>query len=398
MAFLVYHLKHCLLMMFVILLGISSTLANASVVNIVYTHENHEFGKLIKTFAEEYPYQVKVTWLDQSDLKSRMVNLQNIRETPDVIIMPADSLGMAEASGLTEISPKDLSNEFSLSTIQTVQINNKIFGIPIVQGNHLLLYYNKSLVDEPAKNWRALLAQQSKIPEGKKLISWSFMEMYWFIPFITAYGEPPLVDDKPDLDTNSMREALKFAWSLSQSGIVDERCNYNCADTLFKDANSAYIINGIWAYKSYKQILDDDLGVISLPAIGPNQMLPYYSTLVASFPNASFVTERKDVYDNFIRFIQSDGFQQKLWDELQEIPANERILTSIKENSSTEVLELLSTLDTTLPMSSDPNMSIIWEVILKGYLRYGSGIWDAARTTQYMQSLALQHIKHKESD
>lgn len=70
----------------------------------IYTHENKEFGTLLKTFEQHINHKLNITWVEQSDLKARMVGMMTIRETPDVLITPSDSLGLATYSDQYEHS------------------------------------------------------------------------------------------------------------------------------------------------------------------------------------------------------------------------------------------------------------------------------------------------------
>lgn len=361
-------------------------------INIVFTHENPAFGELLREYNSHHEHKIKATWVDQSDLKSRLVGLQTTSDIPDLLIMPSDALGMDEFAQFSEIPHEVVSPSLSDKALETTTIEGRVLGIPIVKGNHLLLYYNKQLVDSPAKNWQELIKQKEKLPDGISTISWSFMEMYWFIPFITAFGDGPVIDDRPNLDNLPMQEALAFVWNLANTDIVDQRCNYGCAEQRFISSKSAYLINGIWAYQNYKKELGDDLGIALLPKIGKREMKPFFSTIVAAFPRNKLTGPKQAALLSVLDYLQSDQLQKKLWHSLQEIPANEMVLNEIINNSDDELSQLVGTLLQTLPMSSHGNMAVIWEVILKGYLRYGSGIWTAERTTAYMQNLAMSHI------
>ncbi len=364
----------------------------ADEVNIVFTHENPSFGVLLDEYNWHHEHQVRVTWVDQSDLKSRLVEIKNVADIPDLLIIPSDSLGMDKFVQFSEIPTPLISNELSDKALQTSTINDRILGVPIVQGNHLILYYSKRFIESPAANWEALINQQQSLPQDVSLIDWSFMEMYWFVPFITAFGDGPVIEDNPNLDTNAMRDALSFVWGLANSGVVDQTCNYTCAEQNFLNDRSAYVINGIWSYQHYKDELGDDLGIAPLPMIGQRRMQPYFSTIVAAFPRKSLSGPKQEALQSVLRYLQSESFQKKLWYSIQEIPANEMVLNSLLNDSNTQIGTVLATLQYTLPMSSHRNMAIIWEVILKGYLRFGSGIWSAERASRYMQDLALEHI------
>lgn len=360
---------------------------------IVYTHENRKFGELLESFTKVSDVELKVIWLDQADLKSRLVNIGQLEHVPEIIISPSDNIGMSEYGQFSQIPDKLLSKELIPASLTAVTSGSKVYGVPIIHGNHLLFYYNKAIAPEPAQNWQELLAQQSNLPQSTELITWSFMEMYWFIPFITAFGGEPLVNDQPNLDTEPVRQALNFVWQLARNNVVDVDCSYDCSVQKFIEGKAAYTINGVWAYNTMKTALGSNLGIAQLPAINGKPMLSYSSSIVASFPKQSLTGSKDKEIEKFIKYIQSVEFQQLIWSNIQELPAIESAYEQIKQAPHSDARLLLLTLEQTRPLSSHKNMSIVWEALLKGYTRYGSGAWNEQRASQYMQRTAERAIQ-----
>lgn len=360
--------------------------------SVVFTHENSKFEELFRDFEAETGIKVDPVWIDQSDLKARLIVVAETHNTPDVVFCPSDFLGLKDYVRFSEVPPALITQPISEENRNTVIINNKLFGVPIISGNHLMLYYNKKLVGVPASDWEQLKAQRALLPENKQLIAWSFMEMYWFVPFITGFGETPMLSGRPNMATPAVQAGLKFVWDLAKQGYVDESCGYECAFSNFVNGNAAYTINGIWSYHQFKNLLGDDLGVALLPTISQQPMRSYFSTIVAAFPHDSLNGKKQSAIRQLIQHIQSERFQLKMWRELHDFPVHKDVVTSIAEENDDDLGILLHGLEQAKPMPLEKNMLYIWESMLKGYSRYGSGAMTAEDASIFMQRLAERSI------
>jgi len=375
----------------------SETLSQKSVtqlpIKIVFTHENRSFADLLLPFTKQSGIELDIHWIDQADLKSRLIRINQLSDAPDVIICPSDNIGLSSYANFSKIPLPWLDSNFNPEALSTVTLDKHIYGIPLVNGNHLLMYYNKSLIRSPASDWSELLAQANKLPNNVELIGWSFMEMYWFVPFITAFGDAPMVNNWPNLDTESVQHALQFVWQLRNTNVVDSVCPYDCVEEKFSNGKLAYTINGVWAYKKFSSVLGNDLGIAALPQIKGQPMRAYYSSIAATFPNNSLQGEKREALKLLSNYLQSKEFQRQLWYNLRDIPARPDVYEEVRSKANNNEALLFDTLKNTLPMSSHKNMSIVWEALLKGFTRFGSGKWDAQKTTQYMQSTAEKAIR-----
>ena len=383
--------KHLLAVLFC-----CSSMIFSQEISVVYTHESAtEFARLFNQFEKETGIKVNAKWIDQSELKSRLIKILAMKDVPDVLIQPSDNIGMVEFASFSEVSQDLLNPELRQETLDAVTLNGNVYGIPIIQGNHLLLYYHKGMIQEPAENWQELIEQEKLVGKGQ-LIHWSFMEMYWFVPFLLSFGEPPLVDDMPNLDTPGMRAALKYVWGLSRENVLDRRCNYTCSEQRFIRKESAYLINGIWSYQTLKQPLGNELGVALLPKINGKPMRSFSSSIVAAFPNRSLHGPKREALEAFAKFLQGELFQKSLWRDLGELPSNQKVLTELKKEAHPDYRVILEGLEQSVAMSSHKNMAIVWEAILKGFTRYGSGTWTLDRATSYMQRVAERALQSEQ--
>ncbi|RZF83989.1 hypothetical protein CWC26_14415 [Pseudoalteromonas sp. S4488] len=367
----------------------------AATINLAHTMKHEHFNQLLSEFAEQNGLTVNSVLVDQKALKVRLVQNTSTSTSTDVIIVPADHLGLDKYANYSVIPHSLIADTTDKRTLETAKLNNELLGIPIIQGNHLLLFYNKQFVKEPIENWQDIYQIQPSLPEKVKLVTWSFMEMYWFIPFLSAFSGDLLVDNQVQLNTPAMQSALKFVWGLNKRNLVDRQCDYTCSNNAFKAQQAAFTIDGAWALKTYEQALGDSLAVQQLPKLNGEYMQPYYSTFVLAFPNDGLNGVNKDNLIKFAKLVQAEKFQTLVWQKLQDIPVNTEVLNNLKAQQGTELSTLIDAIQFTKPMPSTASMIIVWEVLNKGFIRYGSGALTAEQAGLFMQGLAERSIANE---
>ncbi|MCF2916875.1 extracellular solute-binding protein [Pseudoalteromonas sp. Cn5-37] len=367
----------------------------AATINLAHTMKHEHFNELLSILAEQSGLTVNSVLVDQKALKVRLVQNTSTSTSTDVVIVPADHLGLDKYANYSVIPDSLIADTTDKRTLETAKLNNKLLGIPIIQGNHLLLFYNKQFVKEPIENWQDIYRIQSSLPEKVKLVTWSFMEMYWFIPFLSAFNGDLIVDNHVQLNTPAMQSALKFVWDLNKQNLVDRQCDYTCSNNAFKAQQAAFTIDGAWALKTYEQALGDNLAVQQLPKLNGEYMQPYYSTFVLAFPNDGLNGVNKDNFIKFAKLVQAEKFQTMIWQKLQDIPVNTEVLNSLKSQQGTELATLIEAMQFTKPMPSTASMIIVWEVLNKGFIRYGSGALTAEQAGLFMQGLAERSIANE---
>lgn len=367
----------------------------AATINLAHTMKHEHFNELLSALAEQSGLTVNSVLVDQKALKVRLVQNTSTSTSTDVVIVPADHLGLDKYANYSVIPDSLTADTTDKRTLETAKLNNTLLGIPIIQGNHLLLFYNKQFVKEPIENWQDIYRIQSSLPEKVKLVTWSFMEMYWFIPFLSAFNGDLIVDNHVQLNTPAMQSALKFVWDLNKQNLVDRQCDYTCSNNAFKAQQAAFTIDGAWALKTYEQALGDNLAVQQLPKLKGEYMQPYYSTFVLAFPNDGLNGVNKDNLIKFAKLVQAEKFQTMIWQKLQDIPVNTEVLNSLKSQQGTQLATLIEAMQFTKAMPSTASMIIVWEVLNKGFIRYGSGALTAEQAGLFMQGLAERSIANE---
>ncbi|WP_220718093.1 sugar ABC transporter substrate-binding protein [Agarivorans litoreus] len=329
-------------------------------------------------------------------LREEVLNQARTNTLPDILYVPSDFVGMHDLISLAPV-PKDwIIPQIEPRVLKAGFTDNQQYGLPLFQGNHLVLYYNKDLVKQPVSSWAELLEQQSALSQGEqRAIVWNYSEMYWFIPFLTAFQGWPLNDGKITLDTKEMQQALTFYKQLKDIGLVDPKCNHDCSVERFKSGQSAYMINGDWIYKELKQSMDERLGVSTLPNIKGQPMLPMFSGYVLAFPRLSTSDENYQQIKQFSGFMQQHDAQSIIYQQGGLIPANVELVSKIIKDNNPNEQNMLKQMDKTRAMPGAAEMTVVWLALDRGFNRYMEHNYSVEQATQFMQTIADKETRKR---
>ncbi len=350
---------------------------------------------VISDFGRQENVPVSVKYMRQDDFKTNLMLLIEKSAIADVVIIPADHLGLHDLANYSVVAPDRFDTKIAPRLWDTTVSDGAIRGIPLNQGNHLVMYYNKAIINRPAKTWDELLDQ--KMLFDKKSIStiqWNHDDAFYFLPFLSAFDGWPLVDGKIQLNTNAMIEALSYYKVLRDKKLYSQTCDYECAASLFISGKLAYNINGTWAGENYFRVLGENLGVAPLPAIDGRPMLPSFSTYVIAFPNNSLMGSKKDQIIALVNYLLSRDAQLSMWAQAGAIPTETSAFKHALNNSEGYLQDTLKQLDATKPLPADQAMTYLWDAILKGLMRQNVGVMDSKQAAEYMQKLAERHARN----
>lgn len=360
-----------------------------------YGHENKKsvLGDILLEFGKRHTLNVKAEFLDQGDLKTDILRMKELNALPDLIIMPADHLGLHGFIQYSKVDPKLFRANIPERIWGSGMSDGNVFGAPFIQGNHLMMYYNKNLVSEPAANWDALVKQHTELTKkGIATIAWSYDEAFWFLPFLGAYGGWPLRDGTIELNTPAMVSALDLYKDILDKKLPSELCSHQCIRDNFAAGKVAYTINGEWEGVDFYKKLGDNLGVSAIPAAGTYKMISAFSTYVIAYPQDSLNGVKKDKLVKLTNYLQSSEIQKRMWDEVGAIPVEANAFASAQQTGKDYLRNTLNLMQDTRPLPADSAMSFIWDPIQKGILQRRETSTTSHKVAAYMQMLAERNI------
>lgn len=367
---------------------VSPSFANDNELYVAYTYESDAIRRILQKFGETSGIKIRSEYLAVDELKPKMMTMLESKNVLDAVIVPSDNVGMHPFFKFSEISPDLFKAKIPARMWETGFSDGKLYGAPIIQGNYLLLYYNKSLVKEPAKDWAGLLSQKSEL-DAKKVdtLVWHHNSSYLFLPFLDAFGGWPLNDGKVTLNTPGMVKALNFYKDLKVLNSLALDCTFHCSREAFKNGKAAYILTGIWDKKELFNTLGENLGIAPLPLLKGTKMTSPFTTNVILFPNQGLDGKEREAMIKLVDYLQSAAVQKQLWDQASAIPVTPAAFDYAQSTAKGHVKEALALMADTRPVPADTVMSFIWDAIYKGKTRYQAGGMTAEQAAAYMQQL-----------
>lgn len=388
--------KNMLKLLLFFCLGISFSVVANTELKVAYTFGNESsFRTIMDDFKKSTGIHVVAKYSQHEELKSNMMMLMELKKLPDAIIIPSDHVGLHNLINYSAIDPSIFKTSIHDRIWKSAMSDGVIYGVPLVQGNHLVLYYNKKLVKNVANNWDDIFAQKKLFDaQGIATIEWDIEEPFYFLPFISAYGGWPIIDGKIELDTQPVVDALNFYKELRIKNVYSKECDYPCVIEKFTTNKLAYHINGEWEAASFSAALSDDLGVSALPSIGDKKMRPSFSTYVIAFPDDSLHQEKREALIKLVDYLQSTAVQQQIWVNTGTIPVEPTAFEHVHSNAKGYSKDIFALMPNTEPLPADEAMSFIWDALGKGLVRHNLDLMDSKKTAVYMQQLAERHMRN----
>jgi maltose-binding protein MalE len=241
---------------------------------------------------------------------------------PDVLWTVADQAGPFTTAGL--IQPVDSVVDMKLfipSIASITNIGGKTYGIPLQAGNHLMLFYNKSLVKTPPATFADLVKVAKQLATDNAKVAnftgfaYNQQESFWVFPIAHGFGGTEFAKDgkTPVLDTPEWVKTYQLLYDLKYKDQVEPKeCDYACADGGFTAGTAAMILNGDWALggdKGYIKLLGDNLGIATWPSVGDdptkNIPAPFIAGKFLMFPN-SLKGDKLTTASAFAKFLTTD--------------------------------------------------------------------------------------------
>jgi len=360
-----------------------------------HQHANY-MTKLVDAFQKQSGIEVELHQFLSPQLRDELLTQASSNQLPDLLYIPGDFIGLYEEINLSPVPADWMADTLDLRVRETGKVAGNYYGVPLFQGNHLMLFYNRTMVKKPIATWDELKLQMQDFPAQMQYpITWNYREMYWLIPFMSAFGASPLDGARITFDTPQMEAALTFYKQLASESVVDSECDHDCSVARFKSGKSAYMINGDWVIRDLQKEMGDKLGIAMLPNIGEKPMKPMFSSYVLTYPNLSEKSSKFTMLHKFTQFAQSKQAQEIIRDQGGLMPVNNEVLLQDKKEKTENQKAILQQMQSTQPMPTSPNMNIAWTAMAKGFSRFMDHHYNVKKAVQLMQRLADRELKRR---
>ena len=355
----------------VVLLGLTGS-AWAEVKIQMWTQEGEADGgfqfvqKLTKAFMEKNAdIKIDVVTKDTEILREDYQTASLAGNAPDLLWTVSDHAGPFTKANL--LQPVDELFDLKIfveSAVKGVQLNGKTWGVPVANGNHLMLMYNKDFVKEPPQDTDALIklgkgvlteegAAGALLKAGTDLLKkpdagalakagkdlaqemryglvWNQVEPFWVTPWLGGFGGKVFAEDgvTPTLDTPEMVATLKFLFDLKFTHkIMPPESDYDGASALFKEGKAAMLINGDWSIGDYKKALGEKFAVAPIPKVTATGKWPSpYTSGKFLMISAGVKDQKLEAIMKIVDFMTSEASQIDMIKTLSRLPALKKAL------------------------------------------------------------------------
>jgi maltose-binding protein MalE len=326
---------------------------------------------------------------------------------PDVVLSPFDHIGpfsiMGLAQPLDDLMSQDMKDKYIDAALPGMSLRGETYGVPVTMGNHLMLMYNKNIVDQAPETWSELIevAKANTIDEDgdglvdKYGLAYNLNEPFWWAAFHGGFGGWVFDEEyNPTLNTEATVDSLEFVHSLKfEHEIVPKESDYDLMDSLFKEGNVAFIINGDWSIEGYKSAKNVDLGVAPIPRFEKTGKYGQPMTSGKGFFVMSGLAEQKQIAAiNFIDFMTSTAAQE-LYVENNFLPSNDQAYGLPQIQNDPIMKGSAEQLRNGKAMPVVPEMRGIWDAVRPALQSVMSDDLAPEAAAEQMQQEAEENIK-----
>ncbi|MDM8530192.1 extracellular solute-binding protein [Anaerolineales bacterium HSG25] len=271
----------------------TATLPSASLVvwEALPPAQAKQLAQEIEQFQVQYPtYRIVLNHYDDpevlvADILSGEAEFDIVLASPILLNSLLDAEQLAPMSDFFSTAFLD---SFAGVTLQGASMDKALWGLPDTAGFHLLLFYNRALLDQPPTTMPEVLAASAEIAstsEGDKWgIGFNGYDPLWLIPWLAPYNDW-LVDEagQPTLNSLAMIAALTDYNRWQKSTGVLSATSYDSMRTEFVNGNLALMLDGEWAVSELGQAKNLDWGVATLPQVGDTGTQPATPLVLARY-------------------------------------------------------------------------------------------------------------------
>ncbi len=374
---------------------------------MIYSHREVLSG-LVKDFENQNPeIKVQVTYRETEELRSAFQSSSMAGSGPELIYGPSDQVGPFAEMGLIRPLDSVLGEDYLAQFDQLAKVKYKknVYMLGGSVGNFLMIIYNKKLLKsvpdnlndfiKTAKNLTLDTNEDGKIDQYG--LVFNFTEPYFFIPWVDGYGEHFMKNGSdPNLNSPSMEKAFKLMQNFrDREKIIPKECDYEMANSLFKEGKAAMIINGDWSWGDYKNA-GIEFGIAKFPLIDETgkRPAPLVGTTGYSLNSKIKSAQKLEASILLIKYLNSKMGQTRFTEKLLIYPSR---LDIRKEKIITENIILKDAAEimaTGNPMPVVPEVRAVWDSLRSQYQSVLAGTTSPDEAATQAQLTSLKQISN----
>ena len=359
----------------------------------------------IAWFTAEHPeITIEPIYLQTESLRNQFQTAALADAGPELVYGASDQVGPFSIMGLIEPLEATIDPDTLAQYVDSAKpsLEGHVYALADQVGNHLTLGFNRALVASAplsTEEWLRIAREQTVDLDGdgrpdRYGIVMNLSEPFWLVPWLGAYGGWVMDQNgDPTLDSPAMTDALRFFQRLQDEGVIPDGCDYQLAETLFKEGDAAFIVNGPWAWKGYRdEGIDVGLGVI--PPVDGADAFPTPMTACKAYSVRARLPEAKrELAYTFLAFLTSARVVGDIASELGVLPSRTDVGEWPAVVSNETVQASWAQLRKGQLMPIVPEMRAIWDVMRPAFQQVQGGSMSAEAAPAWMQEQAVRKIE-----
>lgn len=264
----------------------------------------------VEDFQAQFP-RFQVSLKQYTGPESFMTPLMAGQQSFDVVLASPGLLDSLHTAGkiapMSAFFPPSFLDGFSAVPLSGAVANNETWGLPQTAGFHLMLFYNKTLVETPPTTTNDLLALAQTLTDdtGQWGLGLNAFDPLWLVPWLAPNGGW-LANEQgsPTLDSPAMVAALQLQQSWLDT--IAPTQTYEEMMDQFGNGKLAMMINGDWAMGELTANRTIDWGVALLPGLNQgDDVAPAAPLVLAKYwaISQTATQERAQAAGAFLEFI-----------------------------------------------------------------------------------------------
>ncbi|WP_310550881.1 sugar ABC transporter substrate-binding protein [Paenibacillus glufosinatiresistens] len=344
---------------------------------------------ICRDYSAERGLSVVPEVMNITELGIRLRAISDGGPSPMAALVPADLAGYGGRAQYSQV-PDSFWERAGITddeVIASMRPHGCQYGVPILRGNHLVLYFNREIYPEAPGSWEELTAAAEGLrARGVVPLGADLKDPYCFIPFLTACGGWPLKNGEPDLASPEMAKALELVRSGLEQGVVESLHGPTALLDRFIAGEVGAIICGEWIFNYLHQHMENRLDVASLPSIGGNRALSMTSSIGLVFPGEALASEQGEELLELAAYMLSEEKQREWATRVQRIPVHPGVRAAMEAEAPPVRARLIRQMANTRSMPVEPVMEAVWEAMREGLL--GIEEQEGVVTARFMQEQA----------
>lgn len=316
---------------------------------------------LMASYQKAHPgVEIMALQVPYDKLKDKYLRSAAANGGPDLLIGDADWSGKFAASDLvletSQLFTPDELKRFHPKALQSLKVGDKLYAIPESRET-IALYYNKKLMPEPPATTDELFAKAASLTGVRYGMVFNSKFYYAMGYFFGSGGR--LFDEAGQIavDSPGGERGLALMERMSKAKGMLTSEEYTKGDSMYKQGETAMIVNGPWALVDYQKSLGKDLGVATLPKLPDGTPAASWVGVKCMMFNGNSDPHHRQMAKDFALHLTSPESQTVLSQQAGHIPA----VQTVKLPADSPLAVFQAQADVGTPVSIQPEVSLVWE-------------------------------------